>query len=426
MRLYSWRLTLKMCIELAHIFEMFFVRAHILKAEPIILKKLVQSFIYIETGDVIKNTELIFSIKVITDMSIFQNIENEFNEFIQKNSNNPFLLSVFIKNGAKLCCKRGKRSPLLLIVYHRDKIVGFVPLQIWSRFGLRRAKFLFEPDFLPDFVTSGDSETIALLIFDVLINVLKCKYITLAMSADSVILLPIEKASNNLHLNYTDQNNLMGHRLIYVNSSWIDFIKSKKHKFRAELKRVEKKIKLLGNCLVKCVGSFEDDPEVFNKIRTINVLSWKEADLETKHITEDPYMVMILSAIQENLNSTQASFRWITYFLELEGKAIAYVLVLQLNDRAYIKRTSFIESYRTFSPGIYLLNYVLKELFEHCDVKIIDFCSDHSYIQTWADTCIPRTLVVVSKGVMPLYVEKLARIAGQLKVSPKSFLYKGN
>lgn len=306
-----------------------------------------------------------------------------------------------------LCYKKGRR-PLIAVVYVDGIIKAVAPFAVREKYGFRFARFLFESHYLPDFLCSDSSESSLYSLINLLTGRLNYKFITLEVANDSKALISLEKTCPILHVSYAKKDTkVMGRRIIKVNCSWDDFLKNKDHKFRSELKRVDKRIKTLGNCVLKRVDSIKDDSEVFNKINKINDLSWKKRSLEENNWTEDPDMVMILSAIKDNISSNQPVFEWNVCFLELDGNAIAYVLILQLNGTAIIKRTAFIESYRAFSPGIYVLNYALKEIFDKKNAAIIDFCSDHPYMERWTDTCIPRTIIAIRKGVIPFYTEKL-------------------
>jgi hypothetical protein len=347
------------------------------------------------------------SIKIITDMSEFQKIENEFDCFVSNWSENPFFSSIFVKLGAQLSSFRGW-DPLLLIIYDSNKIVGIAPLARRKKFGVCFVQFLYGPNFLMDFVVDEKFREVCVSkILHTLTTFLKCKFVDLTFSEESATLAQLEKACKASHIDfYTEKSWFGGHRIIPVTSKWDEFVKTKGKKFRANIRNVERKIEGLGNWRVTCVERFEDDPEVCEKIIRIYTFSWKRNWMTCRGIAYDPELAIALNALRKT-QKNKSNFAWKVYFLELNGVAIAYVLIFRDKGTAFLKRGSYDDTYKQFSPGFFLYNYAIRDLFNEAKVHTIDWCADHHYQKFWAHTCLSRTDIKIRPGLLLATLERL-------------------
>jgi CelD/BcsL family acetyltransferase involved in cellulose biosynthesis len=346
---------------------------------------------------------LAITIRVITDMSKFQKIEKEFDDFAWKWSENPFLFSVFIKGVAGLSRLRGW-IPLILVIYDSDKIVGMAPLAMRKKFGICFAQFLFNEYSLPDIVVNDEYREVCVSqVLCTLTNIIRCKFVDLTFSKESATLKSLKKASQALNVYYGAET-VAGHRIVPVTCSWDEFVKMRGKKFRAEARRVDRKVGGLGDWRVACVEQIEQDPEVCEKILRINELSWKKEWLSSRGIVDDE-LAMILN-IMRGTAKKEPIFKWQVYFLELNGIAIAYVLVFRHKGTAIIKKTAYDAAYKSFCPGIFIINCAIRHLFNDAKVKVIDFCADHSYMKTWAPLCLPRITAKIRKGLFLVLIER--------------------
>jgi CelD/BcsL family acetyltransferase involved in cellulose biosynthesis len=340
-------------------------------------------------------------------MSQFEKIEKEFDDFVWKWSENPCISSVFIKEGAALSCLRGW-SPLIMVVYISNRIVGVAPLATKKKFGIRFARFLFGPNWLMDFVIEDKYREVCVShILHALTRTLKCKFIDLTFSEESATLKPLEKKCGVLH-NYcrTETAVFGGHQIVPVTCTWDEYARMRGKKFRAEARRVERKIRQLGNWRVTCVEQIEQDPEVCDKILRILKLSWKDKFLSSLGIAYDPELTVSLNSLLET-EKKKAIFKWRVYFLEHNGTPIAFVLILRDKGTAIINQTAYDAAYKKFSPGIYIINYAIRELFKEGKVKVIDFRADHSYQKTWATVCLSRIDTMIRTGSLLILMERL-------------------
>jgi CelD/BcsL family acetyltransferase involved in cellulose biosynthesis len=351
------------------------------------------SFIFEEAGSAI-------SIKVITNLAEFQKIENEYDYFVSKWSENPFLTSIFIKSGALLSKFRGW-DPLLLIIYNSNNIVGIAPLAIRKRFGICFAQFLYGPNFLMDFVISEKHREVCVSkILHILTRYLKCKFVDLTFSEDSATLAHLQKSCEASHIYFSTKKSWFGgHRIIPVASTWNDFVKTKNKRFRQKVRRAERKIEALGEWRVTCVDRFEKDPQVCEKVLEIWAHSWKKKWLDCMGFAFDPELSVALNALRATEKST-SPFRWKVYFLELKSIPIAFNLVFAVNGTAYLKRGAYDSRYKKFFPGFFLDNYVIHNLFNEAKVHVIDWCADHHYQKFWAPICLSRNDVKIRSGLL--------------------------
>jgi hypothetical protein len=347
------------------------------------------------------------SAKLITEMPEFEKIEKEFDDFVNKHSENPCISSIFLKEGAGLSRFRGW-MPLIIVIYSSEKIIGIAPLAIRRKLGLSFAQFLFGPNWLMDFVIDDKYRELCVLqILQILTKTLKCEFIDLTFSEESHTVKPLELACRELGCYFRKEPALFGgHRVVSVVGTWDEFTKARGKKFRAETKRVERKLKELDNWRVTCVEQIKQDPQVCDKILKIDKLSWKEGFLSSQKVAYDPELAVSLNSIAET-GKKSAFFKWRVYFLEVKEDAIAYVLVLQSKGTAIINRTSYNSAYKKFSPGMFLLNYTIRELFGDKSIRIIDFRADHPYQKTWATTSISRVDTMNRSGSLLLLIEKL-------------------
>jgi hypothetical protein len=340
-------------------------------------------------------------------MSKFQKIEKEIDDFIWRWSENPFFSSTFIKGGAELSIARGW-IPLIIVIYDSNKIIGLAPLAIRRKFGICFAQFLYGPNFLMDIVVNDEyGEACVYHVLRTLTNVLKCKFIDLTFSNDSKTLRSLKKGSQVFRAHFrTESAAFGGHRVVPVTCTWDEFVKMRGKKFRAEARRVERKVRELGNWQVTCVEQIEQGSKVCQMILGINELSWKKKWLSSLNIAYDPELAVTLNAVLET-EKKESIFKWKAYFLKIKGAAIAYVLVFQMKGTAIIKRTSYVAAYKRFSPGMFVLNYAIRDLFCRARVKVIDFCADHPYQETWAPVCLPRTTAMIRNGLLIGLMERV-------------------
>jgi len=135
---------------------------------------------------------------------------------------------------------------------------------------------------------------------------------------------------------------------------------------------------------------------IVERILKVEGKSWKEK-YYTKRNASDWTLRLLLNASQLQTR-TDPSFRWSVWFLTLNGKTIAYQLANEYKEVAYFLKTSYDEQYQALSPGAFIINTAIHELFDKKQNKHIDFLTDFPYLQTWSKKCVLRITITLTKG----------------------------
>lgn len=341
-----------------------------------------------------------FSIKVLTNEVQVSVVQEEFDSFVCKWSENPFLLSPFIISGMKLCRTKG-RLPTLIIVYDSNRIVGMAALSMRHRLGIRFSEFLLGSHFLPEIVVDDEyREACICAIIGYLTENMNCKFLDLTLSAESKNLPALEESCRQMHI-FSSSKVENCHRIALVNCTWDEFVRKRGSNFRHKFRRIEQKFTETGNWKTSKIETLGKENELFDKILQIDGLSWKKTWAFSKGITEDPELLMLFRSIVNN-TKIEPVFTWCAYFLSINDKIISYVLVFKGKETAFIKRTSYDESYRDFSPGLLIMNYAVRDLFENGRIRLIDWCSENSFMDRWSKITLPRKTIMVRKGIVPI------------------------
>lgn len=344
--------------------------------------------------------ELRLSIHAISDPRKISEIDKELDSFIIKNSNNPFMLSVFIKKRMERALLKGS-SPTVLIFMTDGKIVGIAPLLIRKKFGIRFVEWLFDYPYSPDFIFDTKySEVCMKNSFNHIFSHLKCWFAILEVPAESQNLQIIERTCKTNHISIRKKNDArLNHRVVDVACAWDDFKKSRGKDFRAEFKNIERKLCAAGKYQVLIFENRDHEQDAFQKIIDIEKTSWKQNWRLHHHASDDGLM-----SLWEGSNSAIRNcpdFKRGVWFLELNGHVIAYSLVVQYKETAYIAKTSFNSENRKLYPGIYIFNRAIRDLFNSGSIKTIDLMTNLSFMKKWASLNLLRIRLLLWKGVLP-------------------------
>jgi len=343
------------------------------------------------------------SLHVIPDPSRLREREEVWNMFMSKCNENPFLLSGFIKQFMAIYRSKGW-APLILVISAEETIVGIAPLMTKKSFGVRFVKFLSKSWFSPDFVIEDRyREACIEIILDFLFNTLRSQFVDLVLPAESPNhrILKQKCEANGIYFctkrgRWAD----MGHSIIPITHTWDEFRSSRGRNFRRRFKKVERNLNQAGPWRVVCVEKGNDVSVAFEKILDVERKSWKQA-WRTRRGTETDEDLLIIWRGSKH-SETEPSFKWGVWFLELNGKTVAYSLVLQYKKSAFIVKTSYDDRYRGFYPGIYVNNFAIRELFDKRQVRRIDWLTDLPFHRNWTNTCLPRVRVMMSpKDIVP-------------------------
>jgi hypothetical protein len=343
-----------------------------------------------------------FTIRVISDTKDLLQIEPQWNALVHKSSNNPFLLSEFAKQFIEYCPKGW--TPMILTISHDQTIIGIAPLKTRKNLTGRHVDFL-QPLWFSDFIFDEQHRNTCIkYTFDFLFNTLKCGYASFVLPGDSPNLKLVKQQCKlkKIRLRTTPE---IGRRIISITSTWTEFEALRKGKFRKELKRRERNLNKAGSWTTICVEGNEE-PDIIKKIINVERKSWKEKRRVQSGSGPDSTLLVVLKAAQR-LSKIEPSFKWNTWFMELNGITIAYTIVIEYKEIAYIVKTSYDENYKRLYPGIVTQNSTIQRLFTQGQRRHIDFISDLPYQKTWTSKCLPRVKVRLTKGAAPIIIQRL-------------------
>ena len=357
--------------------------------------------------------EVKVSVCVISDSSRLHEIESTWDTLVNRCSENPFLLSGFIKQFMEFSSSKGW-TPLVLVISIDDTIVGVAPLKISKKLGIQFARFLPNIWFSPDFVSDDKYREICLAhILGFLFKTLRCQLVDLTLPSDSPNMQIIERKckTDKIHLHTKKEK---GRRILPIRSTWDEFEASRSANFRRKFKRMERNISRLGSWKIRYAENEKGEFDVIKEIFNIERMSWKERLRSQRGSKADPDLMIIWNGAQYVVKNG-FNIKWSAWFLELDGQELAYVLALQYKNVAYFAKTTYDERYERLAPGVYLVNAVIRELFDKCQIRKIDFLTDLPFMQTWTSLCLPRIRITMSRMSVLTALIKFALLSRRAK-----------
>lgn len=342
--------------------------------------------------------KLVFHVKVFSNSTDLHEIESEWNDFIITHSDNPFLLLSYVKEFINIDFMKGW-FPLIFVAFEGKKIVGVAPFAVKMRFNVLFAKFLFKLHFSPDFIVHDAyrelfvERVVRFLFYD-----LGCQLadlnLTLPTKFQSVEVLKRICEANKIYFR-TQLIPEYGHCVLPVTISWSSFEELRGSNFRKRLKRIERKMKEAGGYETVCADRVQE--RVFQDIIYIDGKSWKEEWRKRKRIESDTELFAIWKGTV-NLKNEIPDFKWKIWFLKINNILASYAFTFQFKNVGYIAKTSFNNEFRSFYPGIYVVNVAIKDFFESGKVEKVDFQTNLSFMRTWDPLVYPRIRIMMGKG----------------------------
>lgn len=339
---------------------------------------------------------------LISDPGAFRSADGLWNWLVDDCCSNPLLLSSYVEDRMELYSKKGW-SPLLLNISKGDEIIGSVPLRIKKLFGVRHAKLLLEPHFSPDFVFRDEyrevcTEEALRFLFDTLnLNYLD---FTLQVESQNFSILKKICKSKKIHFHESFGN---AHRIIRIKCTWDEYARQRRKKFR-EFRTLKNKLNREGSWRIVSYKNGEITRDVFKRVLNIEKLSWKEKWRIKRGLGSDEHYPMVWNA-STLTDESSLDYNWIIYFLELDGRAISFVIVLRYKGYSVLFKTSFDERYRKFSPGKFVMNAAIRDQFEAEGVRTIELMTDLKVMGKWEPLRIPRARIIMSNSrLLPRFV----------------------
>ena len=342
----------------------------------------------------------------ISDPKKISEIREDLDSFIVKNSQNPFMLSVFIEKEMESALRKGQ-DPIVLVTMADGKIVSVAPLLIKRKLGLGFASWLFSHWFSPDFILDKDHrETCMESALDFVFDHLQCQFGTIDLPSESSNLQTLCKIGESNGFQYSKTtDDWLNHRVMRVDCKWDDYQKSKGRSFRRRFRQIEQQLSSSGNWEIRVFEDEDGEEEALRKIMAVEDASWKQSWRTQNGASVDEELLTVWEASSTALK-TFSGLRRSVWFLELNGQAIAYTMVLQYKGVAYTFKTSFDDKYRKLSPGIYIKNVALRDLFNSGRVALIDFMTNLPFHDRWTSTQQSRVEFLLSKGFLPNLIRR--------------------
>jgi len=354
------------------------------------------------------------AVKIIRSINELRAMKKEWNTFVERNSNNPFLLfelmSKFVESGPA-----ESWQPLFFVGYDGKEIVGIAPLMIRKMFGTRFATVYLRPYYSPDFVVNErfEKEFIKRII-DLLLRAIGCRAIDLVFPSESRNLSALIDHCRNERIHFWIEP-CLGHRILKVESDERLLEQSLSRNSRKSFRRAERTLREMGACEILCAERDELESGGFRKIMEIDKQSWKQDWRAQRGQEIDHDLVDIWNGSRQAARNV-SDFKCKAWILELNKSPIAFTFILQYKKTAYFTKSSYVAQacYAHCTPGLIVRHAALRALFDSKSVNRIDFLTDFPYMKRWTALCQSRTRILLVKGraeqlAMSLYMNAILR-----------------
>ncbi|MDG6223039.1 MAG: GNAT family N-acetyltransferase [Candidatus Bathyarchaeota archaeon] len=332
--------------------------------------------------------KFIINVKIITNLQDVIDKETVWNSFVSR-TENPLLYSKILVSFMQYCEQNGW-TPLIFTFWCNNQLIGIAPLKMKRSFYSNQISSLRE-DLYSDFVflKKYRKQCMALLV-DAIFTQLRCRFASVTFDSRSPNLKRFEEECLKKKLKINKKQDL-GRAVIPLEGSYNLFYSSLKNEVRKEFQRNKRRLDDFGSWKIVCVPI---NAESIKTVFKIEQKSWKETWREKNDIKED-FMLRIFLESSQSFEGTNTPYASEVWFLEVNGKAIAYQIVFLHNDVSIFLKTSFNWLFRKFGAGKFLMNSVIRETYKNKSVKKIDFITNLPLVQTWNAKCEPRTRVIV-------------------------------
>jgi len=203
---------------------------------------------------------------------------------------------------------------------------------------------------------------------------------------------------------FEHSHQFMDHGVVSVDRSWDDYRRSCGRRFAKELNNIRNRLDREGKWKVTVVANYDECSEeaLYEKILAVEKLSWKETHRQLSGQTVDEsirWFLMSSSSTKDNSKVLQRK----VWFLELDGRPVAYSMVFQFKGVAYIMKTSFVEEHRRLGLGKSVMYATIKDLFDKKEVREIDFMTYLPMVRFWRASCVKRVRIRLgNRGIVYL------------------------
>jgi CelD/BcsL family acetyltransferase involved in cellulose biosynthesis len=260
-----------------------------------------------------------------------------------------------------------KNKPILFLLLKNEKgPIGLAPLLVD-----REKEALVFPvnghTYRPNFIFGGDHEDLLKSLFAYLREKARrpnlCLY---EVELDSLLAKTLPNLAKECRI-VTVFKRVSSSPLLRINTDWESFLRSKSKHFREEQKRKVSKMRKAGQVDFVKVSNPDQIQEVMRDILRIERNSWKEK--EGTSFTAVPGLREFYSDVAETFAKKNCLCTYLVYF---NSVPIAHLLGIAYENRYYALKTSYDESYKELSPGVFLFTHALQDIFQ-TGLKELDF-----------------------------------------------------
>jgi CelD/BcsL family acetyltransferase involved in cellulose biosynthesis len=342
-----------------------------------------------------------FYFKIISSSTELRCFASDWDRFVKNHSENPFLHTAFLLPVMK---NYPKREPFFLVLFLDKKIVAVAPLHLTSKFGVRFAEFFLEPHFFSDFVFDPEyfDESLQRICNFLFIN-LNCSFLLLVLEKTSVMLQKIRTIKGL----FVSENNYSGHLVLNKPDNLVEFRKMGGKRVRKDFERTERFLNDSGVWRVLKYDAHNYSLQISKRILSVDCASWKQGWRVNKKISSDVDLLIVLDSFLFSIENPDKTDAWLAWVLELNGVPISYQIALTFKDVTYFIKTGYDNSYRQFSPGVYVLNFAIRDLLKNPETKKIDFVSDLEFLKRWKSENNQRVQLIVSYKLSAKVIQRL-------------------
>ena len=195
----------------------------------------------------------------------------------------------------------------------------------------------------------------------------------------------------------------MGNAILHFGNDWNAYYKSLKKGNRKQFRRTKNHLDRLGNWNISCFDLTNDSIE---KILRVERFSWK-AEWRARRNEDRDHDLMVFLNVGKQKVSANSNYEFKVWILELNGQPIAYQLTLLYNGISYLVKTSYDANFEKITPGKFLINFIVKELFKQKSVDTIDFITDLQFLHSWEPQIRKRERMYIERKPLWLVVLRI-------------------
>ena len=295
-----------------------------------------------------------------------------------------------------------QKKLLILVVRRKGEISCIAPLMAYvsSRFGLRVRKIeligSIQSNWM-DFVVPERSGEAVQAVIDFL-NQCNREWDVIDLRN-----VPLSSSIIPVFEEYAQQRHFTLHREFYLNcfylpldEEWQTFLKGRNRKFRENLRRIDRKISKLDDIRFEQHYLPEEIEKLMDRAYEIEHRSHKAKYGKTIFGGENDrqFFRELARALSEK--------EWlILSLLKKDGQPIAYDFSFLINDTFYGYNSAYDKRYSELSPGIFLMERILRNLFQ-AGVKEADlYRGGDQYKKKWTQLTKQQVRLMIFHGVGP-------------------------